>query len=157
LLFLLVIFLSPASNPVYADEPPIELPPITVIAPKLGSGFHYVCGALNPCDEMLGAQAWYSILEEEADQIGEGGDAAIIVLPVEDIPNNPSNQEANANCNSDEEIRTNHANQDIGPVLMNLDIGDMVRIHYGSGETELAIIKCKVCSVPAELIPATCS
>lgn len=141
-----------SATPAIAEEPPIVLPPITVVATWSGNST-VLCSGMG-CSDMLGSIVTQSLIQTLNDEISS--EDITFVLPVQDVPDNPYNQETGANCASDEEIRTSHANQDVGQILTTLSISDVVRIHYNNGDTELGVIECTSCSVPVRLISSTC-
>ena len=149
--FVLFCVLLAASSSVTAD-PPIELPPITVYADFQG-GSEVLCYGLG-CSSILGSTISQALYEEINDSIGQGD--IVVHLPVQDILDNPNNSETGVTCDSDLEIRTNHARQDVGPYLPNLDIMDAVKINYEQGDSETGVIQCRYCGVPVVLIPSTC-
>lgn len=118
-----------------AEEPPIELPPITVIGPDYPTGIISICYSAA-CESALGSEIWEGLLESQQDTIGDEDFGGFVFVPIDDIDDNPNNNVA-ANCNSEGEIREAHAAADIGPELTNVDVGDFVRIHI------MAVVKLK--------------
>jgi hypothetical protein len=151
--FALAITCSPAIS-IAEYEPPAELPPITVVAMNGIYGPSIICQG-QECESFLGSLQ-YDLYVDQAALLEEGGNSSMIVVSITDIPNNPANQETNASCSAIGEIRAAHARQDVALVLQTVDIGDVVRVHYDNGDTELFTIICKICTPIVKLIPNSC-
>lgn len=59
-------------------------------------------------------------------------------------------------CNSLTEVRQAEASTQLGPRIFQVDIGDVVRINYGTGESELFIVISQLMSIKAQPVPGTC-
>lgn len=100
-----------------------------------------------------GADSGISEPISEHDEI-EDGDLYQIVF--EDLVRLPGVGDDDVNCSNLGAVRQAEAANQIGPRLPQVSIGQAVRIHYGNGESELFVIQCKICSIPAAPIPGTC-
>lgn len=149
--FMLACTLANFTSLALAD-PPIVLPPMTVYGIGYG-GPEVLCSGMD-CSSIMGSIISQALFEAINDEIGQ--EDIVVEIPVQDILDNPSNSETGVTCNSDEEIRLNHAVQDLGPYLPSLDVMDGVKINYEQGDSETGVIQCRYCSVPVVLIAGTC-
>lgn len=133
-------------------DPPIVLPPMTVYGVSYG-GPEVLCTGMD-CSDIMGTVISQALFQAVHDEIGQ--EDITVELPVQDIADNPYNQETGVTCNSPEEIRSSHAKQDLGPYLPSLNLLDAVRINYEQGDSEIGVIQCRYCTVPVVLIESTC-
>lgn len=78
-----------------------------------------------------------------------------VLLPFKDIPRK-SGGDPDVNCSSEEEVRIGEAGTQIGLDLLNLKIGDIVRVNYGNGQSELFQIVNTLSTMPGVPVPTTC-
>lgn len=121
---LLPIFLQNA----WAEDP-AELPPITVT--PVTSGWVRICNGVF-CSGFFDAgdlsQALHDEIVASLDDIG-----LIIPLAVEEFDSDNDT----ISCGTEGEVRTAHASTSIGANRFNMDRGDVVRIRYQNGQSEL--------------------
>lgn len=92
---------------------------------------------LLPEVEELDPNEIYSMVFEDLERIDTVGDDTV-------------------GCGNVDPVRKGEAANQIGPRLFQVQIGQAVRINYGTGESELFVITCKTCSMPAEPVPGSC-
>jgi len=147
-----------ASAPAFADEDPIELPPIVVNPPfiicKIADGD---TKPGNENDEQPSAKCSGGggppLPGGGGSGGGGGGGGSSGIIP---IPNNPNNQNSAASCDTPE-LAVPYANAEVGPFMLQLDVGDRVLIQYLNGQTEIFEIICKFCTITVAPVPGTCS
>ena len=77
------------------------------------------------------------------------------IVEVMDLLRNPNGDDT-VHCGSMDEIRQAEASNQVGPYLPQLENGDVVRIQYGNGQTEVYFIVNRFSTLPAIAIPGTC-
>lgn len=148
-------FLSTTPVSAVADEPPYELPPITVVGWTPFRPVITICGNWAQCGT-IGTEAWIDDLMEEAMSPTFPEEGGQIRQFVREVPDNPYNSEDGANCSSEGEIRANHARQDIGPSVPSLTAGTLVLIHFDNGDTEVYFYYGPFATPIAAAVPNTC-
>lgn len=139
-----------------ADElPPWEGDPIEVTGPSGCSGsqpthgFTAGCGGGAPPSMGGGGTSGGGGFGGGS---GGGGGLPNIVT----IPNNPNNQNTSASCDTPE-LAVPYAVAEVAPFMSQLIVGDLVRIQYLNGQSEIFKVICTSCSITVAPIAGTCS